>query len=593
MASNSKKRKGESLAEIHIPRFTSDWVVPSKTRNAMLNDYILDWLELYGESKGFIPDTKRDNYDPELDFGKYIVEQGIKFEKYIVDILREKFRYDFIHVDMLDNYKRARYTIDLMKKGCPFIYQGMIYNPELKVYGSPDLLVRSDFLNFLVKTRTVSDTQSGCKFSDKWHYRVVDIKFHTLHLKNDFTTICNDDSVRAFKAQCYLYNRCLGYLQDFIPRKAYILGRGWNATSKGTEYVTNDPFNKLGVINYSNEDYSICEDSLLAVQWYSRVRSEGKNWTVFPKPTIPELYPNMNVKSTKWRTVKHEIAHKLEELTLIYNVGYYNRIHAHILGVFKISDENCNAMTLDIKGKKKAATVNGILEAYKKIGGADLSGASAGSFRNKTKPSIDMKSSIEGFFIDIESISSIHNIRDNYDSRVYMIGVGHFDKENRWNYTSFIAKALDEASENKMFSDFAEYIAKFRTNFIYHYNSTDRNELCKIAERIMFNSWADKYVFCDVYNILKNGMFVNGCLNFSLKSVSKSLGINRYDDSVIQSGCESIIWGIRYYEKLKNTSSASAPSELDTCIFINNIKKYNEVDCLALSDVVRFIYTGK
>jgi hypothetical protein len=118
---SGKKRSSSSLNEIHIPRFTNEWVTPTKTRNAILHDYILDWLDLYGESKGYIPDTKKDNYIPELDFGKFIMDQGKKFEEYIVNQLKGNFGADFVEVLETDNYKKAQMTIQLMKKGTPII----------------------------------------------------------------------------------------------------------------------------------------------------------------------------------------------------------------------------------------------------------------------------------------------------------------------------------------------------------------------------------------------------------------------------------------------------------------------------------------
>jgi len=567
----SRKRKNNVLDKLHIPRFTHEWVSPSKTRNAMINDYILDWLDIHGEAKGYIPDTKSDIYDPELDFSKYIMDQGKKFEEYIVKELREKFGKDFVEVTETDNYKKTDTTISLMKNGTPIIYQGMVFNPTLKIYGTPDLIVRSDYLNNMVTTPVVSRYQYGCNFNDYWHYRIIDIKFHTLHLKSNFTTICNDDSVRAFKAQCYLYNRCLHYMQGFHSRKSYILGRGWSATKKSVEYVNNNPFNKLGVIDYSNEDFNICEDALLAAKWYLRVKTDGKNWEMLPTPSIPELYPNMNIMSYKWKTVKNKIAKELEELTLIYSCGYYNRVYAHIQKLYKISDPKLTARSLDIVGKKNSDLVDGILEAY----------------QEKQKISVDMSNHIKGFFVDIESISSIHNILDNSDTRVYMIGVGFFDSENNWNYKNFLAKQLDEKSETDMFIQFKDYIDSFNISVIWHYNSTDKNELDKLAGRVD-DKFMEKYEFKDIYNDLKEGkIFIPGCLNFSLKNISKALGCSRYDESTIQSGSDSIIYGIRYYEKYRSSSS------MDYVSYINNVIKYNEFDCLALSDVVRYISSSR
>jgi hypothetical protein len=557
-----KKRSSSALNEIYIPRFTNDWVTPTKTRNAILHDYILDWLDLYGESKGYIPDTKKDNYDPELDFGKFIMDQGKKFEEYIVHQLKGKFGADFIEVIETDNYKKAQMTIHLMKQGTPIIYQGLIFNTNLKIYGLPDLIVRNDFLNKLVTTKAVSDKITGCHFNDQWHYRIIDIKFHTLKLKANYTTICNDDSVRAFKAQCYLYNRCLEYIQKYFPAKSYILGRGWNATKKSVTYHCSNPFNKLGTIDYLEDDITIIQDSLLAVDWYRKVKIQGHQWSVLPKPSVPEIFPNMNITSSKWKTVKSYIAHELQELTLIYSCGYFNRVYAHMQDIYKYTDSNCNAFALDVTGKVNKNIVDGILEANR---GEDIE--------------YKFAQSVQGFFVDIESVNSIIDIKNNETSYVYMIGVGYFDEKDTWIYKSFVAKSLDESTENQMITEFMSYLDSFECNTIWHYNNTDKNELCNLADKID-STWKAKYTFSDVYSSIKNKVFLKGSFDFSIKSVVKALGKDRYQNLVITNGQDSIVWAVRYYEKINNSEGNS---------YLENIIKYNEADCIAVSDILRYL----
>ena len=66
-----------------IRRAASDWeqwVSASKTRNHVLEDPLLDWLDRYGESKGF----ERDAVDERTDFATFIMRKGIEFEQAVV-----------------------------------------------------------------------------------------------------------------------------------------------------------------------------------------------------------------------------------------------------------------------------------------------------------------------------------------------------------------------------------------------------------------------------------------------------------------------------------------------------------------------------
>ena len=372
--------------------------------------------------------------------------------------------------------------------------------------------------------------------------------------------------MRAFKAQCYLYNRCLEYIQQFSPTKAYILGRGWNATKKSVTYHSTNPFNKLGIIDFLEDDITIIQDSLLAVDWYRKVKLQGNTWSILPKPSVPELFPNMNIASSKWKSVKNYIAHELKEITSIYSCGYFNRVYAHMQDIYKYTDPNCNAFALDVTGKVNKNIVDGILEANR---GEDTE--------------YKFAQSVEGFFVDIESVNSIIDIKNNETSFVYMIGVGYFDEKNTWIYKSFLADSLEEKSESRMITEFMTYLDSFEDNQIWHYNNTDKNELCKLADKIDF-TWKTKYIFSDVYSSIKNKLFLKGAFDFSIKSIVKALGKDRYQNLEIQNGQDSIVWAIRYYEK-HNTSEGKS--------YLENIIKYNEADCIAVSDILRYLIALK
>ena len=64
-----------------------DWVSASSTRNHVLDQPLLDWLERHGEEHGFAKDGAED-FDERTDFRTFIFRKGNEFESAVVDHLR-------------------------------------------------------------------------------------------------------------------------------------------------------------------------------------------------------------------------------------------------------------------------------------------------------------------------------------------------------------------------------------------------------------------------------------------------------------------------------------------------------------------------
>ena len=125
------------------------WVSASKTRNHVLDDPLLDWLDRYGESKGF----ERDAVDERTDFTKFVMRKGIEFEQAVVEHLAALGAGQVLVVGAESDAERpsqalglAEETWEAMSGGVEIICQGVLRDPEHKTYGMPDLLVRSDVL---------------------------------------------------------------------------------------------------------------------------------------------------------------------------------------------------------------------------------------------------------------------------------------------------------------------------------------------------------------------------------------------------------------------------------------------------------------
>ena len=86
------KRDDGSKVSVPVTRDDWDlWVSAGRTRNWVLNDPLVDWLQLYGKSRGYVPKQELPDYDEDLDFIRFIFEKGREFETGILRLLEQRY----------------------------------------------------------------------------------------------------------------------------------------------------------------------------------------------------------------------------------------------------------------------------------------------------------------------------------------------------------------------------------------------------------------------------------------------------------------------------------------------------------------------
>ena len=102
----------------------------------------------------------------------------------------------------------------------------------------------------------------------------------------------------------------LGGIQGFTPPYSFILGRGWKRerTVDKQKLIERGSscLEVLGPVfqNGSLKKRPISEWVDEAADWVRRVRLEGEEWQLLPRPAVPELYPNMgNGEDAPWHHV--------------------------------------------------------------------------------------------------------------------------------------------------------------------------------------------------------------------------------------------------------------------------------------------------
>ena len=203
-------------SRVEVPVSHDDWrqwVSAGGTRNWMLDDPLLDWLQLYGKSCEYVPRKELETYDEDLDFLAFILEKSRGFEAGILKLIEQKYDVttiakDFREIASLD---KAKETFDAMKQGACIIYQAVLWDAQNRNYGAPDFLVRSDVLQQEFP-RIISDEEAAKSAPDlgaiDWHYIVVDTKFTTLHLNAKGTELSNGGSCLPTKRSCISTTGC-------------------------------------------------------------------------------------------------------------------------------------------------------------------------------------------------------------------------------------------------------------------------------------------------------------------------------------------------------------------------------------------------
>jgi len=600
-------------------KVSGDWVSATKTKNYLLKDPVLDWLEKYYLKIGYgdknISYSKlksdKEHINTEMDFLKStLFKKGNEFESMIYGELVNKLGANNV-VSVINNYTECKIekmqdTIKYMQEGVAIITQAVLYNENNKTFGIADMLIRSDYINRLFDDDIVhispEEETIGCKFASNYHYRVIDIKWSQLQLCSNGYKILNTDRYPAYKGQLAIYNLALGKIQNYIPNIAYILGKSYKYEFKSKMYYGNNAFNRMGHILYNDFDNMYIDMTKKAIDWYRDMYNNGMKWNLITDTRI-ELCPNMcNNMDAPYTTIKHILADKRYEITSLWRVGVKNRQIAYDNNIYNWMDDKCSANILGVT-KNIIPVVDTILHVNKTdtIYSPNIIKSTMYDWRN-------MNNYVD-FFIDFETINDVFykdnvvinmNVNTNY---IFMVGVGHYDMDKKWIFKEFHMERLNNIDELQMMTQFRDYIyeqfeerkqsndSKIR---FFHWSSAETTflESFNMKNKSLFDSFLNKIEFADLYKLfISEPICINGCMSFKLKDVSKSMyrhGMIRstWDNSNVSNGMGAMLDGCTYYRMIQNNTDITKAKEI-----MNNIISYNMIDCKVLCEILDWMRT--
>jgi hypothetical protein len=122
----------------------NEWIKATGLKNYMLDDTILDIICKNNKEKLY--ELIDDNDDLLV---KERLSLGIDFERNIINKIIMNHYMNFVKICEsyeARNIEKYKYTLSEMKKGTPIIHQAVMHDPNSKIFGCVDLLVRSDWL---------------------------------------------------------------------------------------------------------------------------------------------------------------------------------------------------------------------------------------------------------------------------------------------------------------------------------------------------------------------------------------------------------------------------------------------------------------
>lgn len=495
------------------------YISASRVRNYMLDDPFLDYLKFYGADK---IDSSFELQPLQQDkFTNYIMEQGNLFEENLFNKLLEDFNNYKIkqicyNVSDIHNMKKYSDTIKAMQEGTHIIYQGLLLDKKNKLYGSPDLLVRSDIINDLFPTIPYN-VSSGCKFDKDNHYIVCDIKGTTIHMNSDDITMRNSGSMKAFKGQLYIYQDMLNKIQETENMISVIWGKKKKNESKKNYYHIDDISMTWGMIDFNGKDKEVIEKVGNSLKWLRELKENGSNYELYPKPSHPNLYPNMkNDMNNNFGSIKKRYAHDIKEITCVYNCGVKRRRLAHDNNITEYDDSKLSAAIMGFKETSRIGNlVDNILNVNRKTETNKIlpSKINSSLYNWRTKHPLEI-------FIDFETINSM--VDGIEDSRIFMIGIG-YEKNNQYVEKCFVMKKNTKEGEINMFNEFYQHVE----NLEEEYNCQAKYYHWYDAEPIFYNRFLYRTKDLDFVDLEKlfrdEPITIKGSLNFKLKSVATAM----------------------------------------------------------------------
>lgn len=364
----------------------------------------------------------------------------------------------------------------------------------------------------------IKDTTHKSKFGD-YHYRIEEIK--------------NSKEVKTYhKLQTACYNFILSSIQGYLPEKITIILE-----------------DKKEIVDYKK----IEKEFKKYVQLWRDIRDEK----VIPLPS------GIDKTDTPWRDYANKILLQSNDITLLPGVGKaYRAIIKQAFGISSITElGGINEKVLvEFFDSSIGTSIYNHVQAYNLKKYIPINKIIN---KNETNKRV--------FYFDFETSDDVH---PSEQPHIYLIGV--CDKKNN-SFKFFLGQGKKD--EEKIFSEFLDYIGNLNDVLLYHWSDYEIGEIDEIIKqypKLASRLTKIKNACVDLKEVVRNNFYIP-VPTYSIKKVAPFLGFSWRQKDV--NAFESMVL---YWDWLKNPDQKIIQKVLD----------YNEDDCVAMAYIDKKLFNG-
>jgi uncharacterized protein len=552
-----------------------DWISASQVSPLIFADPGLVWLEYHGAEHGFQPD------ESPYEFIDFISRKGRQFEEAWLRELAPGAGLVCSTSAEVRDPEKIRGTFELMRRGVPVIAQPALWWTPERVYGVPDLLVHSAWLQArFPELLTEQDARVPAlhlsRAGEGGHYLVMDLKFTT-----KLEGRAKSKDLENYAAQVRLYSYMLGQLQGVMPKNAYLVARDRIA----------DP---LPVEITSQLDQPLDADLRALRDLFLEIKLNGAKYC----PWVDDIVSiNTSHHDDRWHTAKSTIARDRVpggDASQLYYIGQSNKGQLAELGYPSLASllaaDPSDIPFEELKriGAKTAARMRAVLQANR-----------SNSPVMPPAGVIPSQKSFE-FFVDYEYFT---NVNVDFEAQwptlegqemIFMVGLG-WEFGGEWRYETIIAAAEDSAQELAMFDRFIQRLDDLTggsftdggQTALYHWTGAEVWQSKRAAERhqLPADHPLRKLPWVDLQKAFLDGPgAIPGSWDFGLKSMAKAL--SEYDPQYAAVWPGELDEGLRVM--VMGWGAYQDPQPLET-YELQAISQYLETDCKALWQILGWL----
>jgi hypothetical protein len=531
-------------------------------KNYIINDPLSDWFEKINQINNTYEPSEPTRFEIELREKKHTYKEN--FIQFLMSTDYET------HKDQ--GYELIKTKIEEKQK-CIFI-RPILYHERYDLSVIPDFIIHRDIFKEIFNEVYISDLHD----KSFWPlYIVSDIVYQTVNFNKDLTDLINDNLLYYYKCKIYLCNEILGYndcgilfakeykYKDSIMKKKSVVGR----------YVfDNDMRDKIQH----------------ALAWIDNLNQYYDEWLIYPKPTITELYPNMNVKTGPWYNEKKRLAEEIQEITLVWNISYHKRCLLHDKGIYTWQDPLLlnNIYPYEVKETERRRIQEKMIHMNRQT---ELK---ISPRRIKSREFINhIKDKNDSIVLDFEGVINLEERTSYFNDEIRdeipkICIIGCIDLKNNV-FKDFTIRYLTLDEEEKIVRYWLQYLKRVVGNDIkiYHWSSAERVYIDYMKSQYPHLDYPN-FTYVDLLSYFKGEpITIQGCFGYGLKEIVKML----YNHELIKNkwvddtdGLEAMIEVIH---KSKDAVSKKIPIKRFT--EIKKIIYYNYMDCKVIVDILEML----